>query len=137
MELKHKLHQLQNSYTILVVDDSADIRHMIKFALEALGQGVLEAPDGESAVRVAEETKPDLILMDLSMPGLDGFGATNAIRRIPSMSTVPIIAISAHTTPDHRKKALAVGFNDFISKPLDFFELDGSIKRWLSVAPAT
>jgi CheY-like chemotaxis protein len=127
------LHLLPNSYTILVVDDSADIRHMIRFTLEALGQNVVEAPDGESAVLIAEETSPDLILMDLSMPGLDGFGATSAIRKLPSMAGVPIIAISAHTTPDHRKKALAVGFNDFLAKPLDFFELDNSIKHWLSL----
>jgi CheY-like chemotaxis protein len=106
---------------------------MIRFTLEALGQNVVEAPDGESAVRIAEESPPDLILMDLSMPGLDGFGATNAIRKLPSMADVPIIAISAHTTPDHRKKALAVGFNDFVGKPLDFFELDNSIKHWLSL----
>jgi CheY-like chemotaxis protein len=127
------LHLLQSSYTILVVDDSADIRHMIRFTLEALGQNVVEAPDGESAVLIAEERRPDLILMDLSMPGLDGFGATSAIRHLPSMAAVPIIAISAHTTPDHRKKALAVGFNDFLAKPLDFFELDNSIKHWLSL----
>ena len=127
------MHLLQNSYTILVVDDSADIRHMIRFTLEALGQNVVEAPDGESAVRIAEEVRPDLILMDLSMPGLDGFGATSAIRKLPPMAAVPIIAISAHTTPDHRKKALAVGFNDFVAKPLDFFELDNSIKHWLSL----
>lgn len=119
---------------MLVVDDSDDIRAMVKFVLESRGYRVLEAVNGQEALKLARKECPQLILMDLNMPVLDGFGAARGIREITRMCDVPIVAISAHNTPDHRAKASAVGFNDYLTKPINFVQMFELIRRFI---PAT
>jgi two-component system cell cycle response regulator DivK len=104
---------------------------MIRFALEVRGCRVEEANNGEAAVEAARKTPPDLILMDLTMPVLDGYGAVRAIREIPPLESVPVIAISAHKSVDHRNKALDVGFDGYLPKPINFSELDQLVQRFL------
>ena len=124
----------QEAPLVLVVDDSDDIREMVKFVLDTRGYRVAVAENGQEAVKVAQAQCPDLILMDLSMPVLDGFGAARSIRETAQMCDVPIIAISAHNTRDHRAKAFDVGFNDYLTKPIDFVHLADVIHHFLEAA---
>jgi len=118
----------------MVVDDAEDIRRMLRFVLDMRGYRVLEACNGREAVELAESNCPDLILMDLSMPVLDGYGAVKELRQMAKTRAAPIIAISAHGTVDHRNKALAVGFNDYLTKPIDFIQVANLIQRFLRKA---
>lgn len=118
----------------MVVDDCEDIRSMLRFVLDSRGYRVVEAANGQEALELARKECPSLILMDLSMPVLDGFGAVRCMREIEQMCNVPVVAISAHNTSDHRAKAFAVGFNDYLTKPLDFSHLVSLINRLLQPA---
>jgi CheY-like chemotaxis protein len=115
--------------TILVVDDLEDVRALIRKALETYGHRVVEAADGAEAVALAQSVLPDLILMDLSMPTLDGFAAVHRIRRLFGLGDVPIIALSAHTAQEVREDALAAGFCDYIVKPVDIVWLAEAVAR--------
>lgn len=118
---------------ILVVEDSEDNREILRYVLRASGYGVLEAVNGEQAVNICREKHPDLILMDLSMPVLDGYGAAQQIRELDHLNDIPIIAVSAHATMDYRARALAGGFNDYLTKPIDFSQLETLLHRYLTV----
>ncbi len=109
--------------TVLVVEDYADSRFMMGRLLEMSGYRVLEAADGREAVAVAERECPDVVLMDLQMPVLDGFTATSIIRRIESICHTPVIAVSAQSGEDYVAAARRVGCDDFVAKPVDFDHL--------------
>jgi len=117
---------------VLLVEDTEDNRFMMRRLLELSGYAVVEARNGEEAVRVAHEMRPQLILMDLSLPIIDGLAATRRIRELPRMKDVPIVAVSAHDTADFHAEALAAGCNSYITKPIDFGELELLIERLLS-----
>ena len=118
--------------TILVVEDFADNRFMMRRLLEMSGYQVLEAVDGRQAVELAESKRPDLILMDLSLPQLDGLDATRRIRELDGLAKIPIIAVSAHDTNDFHADALAAGCNEYVTKPIDFDELEAILKKLLA-----
>lgn len=120
--------------TIMVVDDDDDIRQMMRVLLEEDGYSVLEAENGQQAIEIAQSASPDLILMDLSMPVLDGLTATRRMREIDRVSDVPIIAITAYDSPEHRTNASAAGINEYLTKPIDFVKLDKLLDRFLKVA---
>jgi CheY-like chemotaxis protein len=109
--------------TVLVVEDYDDSRFMLGRLLEMSGYRVLEAADGREGVRVAESECPDVVLMDLQMPVLDGFTATSLIRRIESICNVPVIAISAQSTEEFISAAALVGCDRFVPKPVEFDQL--------------
>jgi len=115
----------------LVVEDFEDSRFMMRRLLEIAGYGVIEASDGVQAVEVAVQKRPALILMDLSLPKLDGLAATRKIREHEEMRTVPIIAVSAHDAPESRIEALAAGCDEYVTKPIDFDNLNSLLKRVL------
>jgi len=121
----------KNEKTLLLVEDTEDNRFMMRRLLEMEGYRVVEARNGEEAVKVAQNEKPALILMDLSLPVIDGLAATKRIRRIPELRDVPIIAVSAHETADFQEKALTAGCNSYITKPIDFGELEDLISELL------
>ena len=104
---------------VLLVEDLEDTRLFMRLELENLGFRVFEAADGETAVKVALEEKPDVVLMDLSLPQVDGFEATKLMRQQTSMENVPIIAITAHQQDDFRSHAKASGFDAYVTKPID------------------
>lgn len=118
--------------TVLVVDDYDDVRVVTRKALESLGYRVLEAASGTEAVRVAQSDSPDLILMDLSMPAMDGFATIHQLRRLLGLRDVPVIAVSAHTAREVREDALAAGCCDFITKPFHIQKLKAAVERLLS-----
>lgn len=116
----------------LVVEDFEDSRFMMRQLLELAGYKVVEATDGEQAVKVALEEKPSIILMDLSLPKLDGLSATREIRRHKGLRQVPILAISAHDGAESRAAALEAGCNDYMTKPIDFDQLNTLVHRYLA-----
>jgi len=118
--------------TVLVVEDFADNRFMMRRLLEMSGYHVIEAVDGKEAVEMAGREHPDLILMDLSLPQLDGLDATRRIRQLDGLARVPIIAVSAHDTKDFHADALAAGCNEYVTKPIDFDELEATLKKLLA-----
>jgi CheY-like chemotaxis protein len=105
--------------TILVVEDFEDSRLLMKVWLERKGYRVVEALDGEQALEVALRELPDLIIMDVEMPGVDGLTATRQIRRQESLRDVPIITVSAYTAGEYRTPALAAGSNEYVSTPFE------------------
>ena len=119
------------NHTVLVVEDFEDNRFMMRRLLEMSGYRVLEAINGEEAVEVARRERPGLILMDLSLPLLDGLAATRRIRQHEDLRDVPIVAVSAHDTADFHADALAAGCNDYVTKPIDFDQLEALLGRLL------
>ncbi len=117
--------------TVLLVEDTEDNRFMMRRLLEMSGYRVVEATNGEEAVKLAEAEVPGLILMDLSLPVIDGLAATRLIRKLPKLQKTPIIAVSAHDTSDFLTEALHAGCNSYITKPIDFNELEQLIVREL------
>ena len=117
--------------TILLVEDTEDNRFMMRRLLEMSGYAVVEATNGEEAVRLAHSERPQLILMDLSLPVIDGLAATRAIRKLDELKDTPIVAVSAHDTSDFQSEALAAGCNSYITKPIDFSNLETLIARLL------
>lgn len=120
----------------LVVEDFEDSRFMMRRLLEMAGYQVLEASDGEQAVKMALDARPALILMDLSLPKLDGLSATREIRKQRVLRNVPIVAVSAHDSPETRTEALAAGCNEYITKPIDFDVLNSVLERCLAESPS-
>ena len=115
----------------LVVEDFEDSRFMMRRLLEMAGYNVLEASDGEQAVKIAVEARPVLILMDLSLPKLDGLSATRQIRQKKGLKAVPIVAVSAHDSPQSRTEALEAGCDEYVTKPIDFDHLNALLQRFV------
>jgi CheY-like chemotaxis protein len=118
--------------TVLLVEDTEDNRQMMRRLLEMSGYRVVEAINGKEAVEAASQERPQIILMDLSLPLVDGLAATRSIRCLPELNKVPIVAVSAHDTADFHSEALAAGCNAYITKPVDYPELEGLVKSLLS-----
>jgi CheY-like chemotaxis protein len=118
--------------TILVVDDMADNLVLLSLHLQQQGYRVVTASDGEAALSVAKLARPDLILMDIAMPQQDGLAATRRIREQPELKSVPVIALTAFDTDGFRKAAFDVGFNGYLTKPVDFDRLNKLMEMLLS-----
>jgi len=115
---------------ILYVEDNDDNVYMLKMRLELTDQfEVLVAEDGEKGCAMAAAEHPDLILMDLELPGLDGWEATRRLKDNPATRDIPIIALSAHALAGSREKALAAGCDEFDTKPVEFDRLLAKIRR--------
>ena len=118
--------------TLLLVEDTEDNRFMMRRLLEMSGYRVVEAMNGEEAVKLARAESPQLILMDLSLPVIDGLAATRLIRKVPALEATPIIAVSAHDTSDFQAEAVEAGCNSYVTKPIDFTELEQLINQLLT-----
>ena len=118
------------SKTVLIVEDYVDIRAMMKFLVEGFGYQVVEAADGQEAVEKVKKFRPDLILMDLSLPVMDGLTATQIIRKFDGLGKVPIIAVTAYGNSYYRR-AMEAGCDDLINKPLDFNNLEPMLDQYL------
>lgn len=117
---------------ILYVEDNDDNVYMLKMRLELLDEfEVVVAEDGEKGCAAALSEKPDLILMDLDLPVIDGWEATRRLKNNPETRGVPVIALSAHALAGAREKALAAGCDDFDTKPVEFERLLGKIRQLL------
>ena len=118
--------------TVLIVEDSDDARYFMRLALEQLGYRIIEAENGARAVEVALSERPDIILMDLSLPVMDGLAATEKIRASDGLNGTPIIAVTAHQETDFRAGAKAAGFDAYVTKPIDIDFLSELIKGLLA-----
>jgi len=116
---------------VLIVEDYEDTREFMKFLLETYGYQVIEATDGMEAVDRTKQLHPDLILMDISLPVVDGLTATRAIRQFDWANDVPIIAITAFGK-NYYKRAIEAGCNDLIDKPVDFDVLEPILDHYLA-----
>jgi two-component system cell cycle response regulator DivK len=114
--------------TILVVDDFDDTRLLLRTWLQKLGYRVVEAEDGNRAVAAAESDRPDLIIMDVEMPELDGLAATRKIRMLTDFAEVPIVAVSAYGADLYRDHAIAAGCDEYVSTPFEPEELERLIR---------
>jgi len=114
--------------TVLVVDDFDDTRLLLRTWLERRGFRVVEAENGIEAINRAEAESPDLIIMDMQMPQLDGLSATRRIRDLKSLNSVPIVAVSAYGADQFRQQALAAGCDEYVSTPFEPATLEGIIR---------
>ena len=121
----------KSTRTIMIVEDYDDTRLLLKHGLEGLGYSVLEASNGQEAVDIADREHPDLILMDLDLPILDGIAATQKIRQQSHMESVPIVAVTAYPMSYSRVKAFAKGCNEYMPKPIDMSQLASLVNRYL------
>ena len=117
--------------TILVVDDFDDTRLLLRTWLQKKGFRVVEAENGNRAITAAESSRPDLIIMDVEMPELDGLAATRKIRELKDFAAVPIVAVSAYGADQYRDHALAAGCNEYVSTPFEPAELERLIRALL------
>ena len=116
---------------ILVVEDNSDNRILITDILESLDYEVTVAVDGEQGVQMAKALQPDLILMDLSLPKMDGWTAAGHIKSMNGFANIPIIALTAHAMVGDRERAIQAGCDDYITKPIDLRALTTILQKWL------
>lgn len=116
---------------ILVVDDSQDMRDLLQRLLERAGYGVVLAADGQASLTQAKQHHPDLVLMDLSLPDMDGWEAVRHLRKMSEFRTTPIIAVTAHVSPQEAERAMAAGCTTHIGKPFDTRMLLQEVARLL------
>jgi CheY-like chemotaxis protein len=109
--------------TILIAEDNAVNRELLREALETRGYQVIEAVNGNEAVSQVDRYQPDLVLMDIQMPLLDGFGALQGIRNLSNSAGVQVFALTAYAMEADREKALAAGFDDYVTKPIEISSL--------------
>jgi CheY-like chemotaxis protein len=122
---------------VLYIEDNDDNVYMLKMRLELLDEfEVLAAEDGEKGCEMAAAERPDLILMDLEMPIIDGWEATRRLKGDPQTRDIPIIALSAHALAGSREKALAAGCDEFDTKPIEFDRLVATMRRVLAARGA-
>ena len=119
------------SKRILVIEDQEDNRRIIRDLLTANGYALIEAVTGEEGVAAAERENPDLILMDIQLPGLDGYEATRRIKAIPALARVPVIAVTSYALSGDDKKAFAAGCDGYVTKPFSPRQLLAKIKEYL------
>ena len=118
---------------LLYVEDNDDNIYMLKMRLELLGDfEVLAAEDGEKGCEIALRERPDIILMDLEMPVIDGWEATRRLKGNPQTHDIPVIALSAHALAGEREKAIAAGCDEFDTKPIEFERLVATVRRLLA-----
>jgi CheY-like chemotaxis protein len=123
---------MSGALTVLVVEDDRDIRQILRLMLEVAGYRVIEAENGIDGIEAARQYEPDAILMDMSLPFMDGCQCSRRIRQNPRLATVPIIACTAFNRWEWRGKAILAGCTDFLPKPVDSAKLLTMLSHYLS-----
>jgi CheY-like chemotaxis protein len=127
-----------NQKTVLLVEDNEDILVVYRTILEHVGYTVIEARDGEEGVNRARQTRPDIILMDISIPKMDGWEATERLKSDGETSTIPIIALTAHALEEDRIKAMRAGCDGYLAKPVEPRRVVQEVEKFIGPpAPAT
>jgi two-component system cell cycle response regulator DivK len=117
---------------ILVIEDNIDNLDLIRFLLEQEGYEILTAMDGKNGLKICEEQKPDMVLLDLTLPEIDGWHLARRLKNSPETSSIRVIAITAHVLPGDRERAFEAGCDGYITKPLDINNFPVTIKEYLS-----
>jgi CheY-like chemotaxis protein len=118
--------------TILLAEDNAINRELLREILETRGYTVLEACDGQQALQMIEQAPPDIVLMDIGMPILDGFATLIKIRQNPRLASLPVVAVTAYAMQGDREKIINAGFDGYLSKPVNFHSLGLELDRLLA-----
>jgi two-component system, cell cycle response regulator DivK len=116
---------------VLIAEDNAVNRELLHELLEMRGYTVVEACDGQEALQKVTDTEPEILLLDLNMPVLDGFGTIQKIRENPLFKSLPVLAVTAYAMRGDREKAMTAGFDGYLSKPINPVELDKELERLL------
>ena len=119
---------------ILLVEDNPQNRRLAQFLLQSRGYIVYEATTGEAPLELARTHLPDLILMDLQLPGVDGYAVTQRLKQDATTAAIPVVALTAYAMQGDRDKAMAVGCDGYITKPIDTKEFPGAVSRYLASA---
>lgn len=122
--------------TILVIEDNSDNLELVRFVLTQEGYTVLAASDGRTGLSLAQQRLPDMVLLDLTIPGLDGWQVAAALKGDPATAGICVVALTAHTLPGDRKRAFDSGCDGYISKPLDLPHFAGDIAALLEKTKA-
>lgn len=122
---------MPNNATILYVEDNVDNRTLVRRILIAEGYNLLEAVNATQALEILKNTKPNLILMDINMPDMDGYSLTAKIKDTPDLASIPIIALTANVMRGDRERSLEAGCDGYIQKPIDIDLLSEQIERFL------
>ena len=122
---------------ILIVEDNEENRDVLARRLERHGYSILVAVDGQAGITMAQDEHPDVILMDLNLPDVDGWEATKRIKANPQTASIPVIALTAHAVVGDEQRALQAGCDDYHSKPVEFTRLMGQIEALLKSADPT
>ncbi|MBI5826032.1 MAG: response regulator [Chloroflexi bacterium] len=117
---------------ILIVEDNMDTYELVRFILEKNGYITFLAMNGRDGVNAANKQMPDLIIMDLAMPEMDGWTATRMIKSDAKTSAIPLIALTAHALPGDRQRAMDSGCDEYITKPMDLLDLVESVDHWMN-----
>ena len=120
--------------TVLIVEDNDKNMKLARDVLQAKGYQTLEAETGEEGVRLAKERKPDLVLMDIQLPGINGIEAFKQLRADPKTARIPVVALTASVTPTDRSAITAAGFDAFVGKPINLKEFLDTVKRLVEAA---
>jgi len=123
-------------HRILIVEDNPLNMELATDILVAAGHTVLQAEDGSTAIALVKSEKPALVLMDVSLPGMDGLQTTAVLKRDPQTKDIPVIALTAHAMKGDRESALAAGCDDYLTKPIDAKLLFETIRRFIDSQPA-
>jgi CheY-like chemotaxis protein len=116
---------------ILIVEDNMDTYELVHFILEKNGFETFLAVNGRDGVTAAQKQKPDLIIMDMAMPEMDGWTATAQIKRDKNLSSIPLLALTAHALPADRQRAMDAGCDEYITKPMDLDDLVETVQYWV------
>lgn len=117
---------------ILIVEDNERNRRLLRDLLQAHGYATVEARTGEEAVALAPNERPQLVLMDIQLPGMDGIATLHALRAEPATARTPVVAVTAHAMKQDRERLLAEGFDGYLEKPIDVRELPALVARYLA-----
>ena len=116
---------------VLIVEDNEDNQELMRFLLERAGYDTFSVENGLAGIEAARREKPDIVLMDLSLPEMDGWSAARIMKQDPVLQNIPLIAVTAHTLPGDRRKALDAGFDSYISKPINIHMFDITVGKVL------
>ena len=122
---------MMTSKRILLVEDQEDGRRIVRDLLASSDYALIEAKTGEEGLALAEQERPDLILMDIQLPGLDGYEVTRRIKANPALSHIPIVAVTSYALSGDEQKAYAAGCNDYVAKPFSPRALMAKIREYL------
>jgi two-component system, cell cycle response regulator DivK len=122
---------MPNGKTVLHVEDNFDNRLLVRRLLQAFGYNVIEAENASKAREILKDNQPDLILMDINMPDVDGYTLTNELKAIPRLSSIPIVAITANVMKGDRERTLSAGCDGYIEKPIDVDKFIDQVDRFL------
>lgn len=125
----------QGSGPILLVEDNEDNRAVYTTILRYYGYEVVEAPSGEEGIEAARRIRPALILMDIGLPGIDGWEATRRLKRDPETRAIPIVALTAHALAEHRAESFAAGCDGYLAKPIEPRDVLAEVRRYLVSGP--